>query len=391
MIVPREYERGVTSNNPYRRNIKRAIEAGATLGAIGSYFYNKHKFPGSTSDNSSNKRYKAASNKSDGGASKFGANRPVGGFRQRVRYGGMSKRERHCFRRLRKYRRSRNAVKHCLYTLYAKLKKQGRLPDKIVYRSTGCTSIESTTQDGKWVGYTVTANRWTEFAIAAANSKFYNTATGLYDTVDLFQSAAYNRRIYGKGSARATIKNNYNIPVVLELTWLKNKTDTSDTVDTDYTNSISGIIGTYPSHTRLGNVYEPLEMKKSYRCIRRQKVILNPGQTVVRMVKGRSCSLDPRYYLDLASPTYSSKWGTTHMHIAMRTSLGHIQGSAVPGARAGFCSGGIDIAIDRFVTIWYDGGAERITCYYIQEPTSREAQNMVVSDMPVAGHNIINR
>lgn len=214
---------------------------------------------------------------------------------------------------------------------------------------------------------------------ALAQLKYYDpTAPGALVTADGATGTYQKEFLFKKTYAQLTLRNNYQVPVQVEV-WLCNcKRDTSIGPVTAWSNSytdMSNVADTdISANPEDGNQFQDL-----WSVGKKKKAVLEPGQELV------SAYWAPRpfYYDPSLSDTHSQTFQEDYYGASWIVSIKGVVAHDSSAAQYGLSPAGVDIILKREYVVEYDGGA-RFTYVYCTNDASSFSNGAVVSNKPVA-------
>jgi len=192
--------------------------------------------------------------------------------------------------------------------------------------------------------------------------------TGSYQKDFLFSS------IY----ANMTIRNNYQVPVLVRVYACRTKDDTSITPITAFTNGLVDV-GNPASSSPLVYLSDSAQFRDLWSIEKTMIKQLNPGTQFSFKTATKSFSYDPSLY-DSHNLEYMRRHHGLVYVVRVEGVISH--DSAVTTEQSSGL-GGVDIMLDTTFTVRYSAGAQ-IEYIYVDNETSAVTNGLVIANMPIS-------
>lgn len=182
----------------------------------------------------------------------------------------------------------------------------------------------------------------------------YDPSTNTFTTEDL-TSTASKVVLFKRVKKLLHVKNNYVVPVSVEILLCIPRDATGVTVTTAYSDALTDAGSGLNSNDMMMNPKDLDNFKALWQIVRVKKKLLLPGQSTSCVYRSPSFEFDPAF-VDTHTLSYQRQFGAHAFLLRVKGVLGH---DTVVSGEEGFMQGAVDTVTYASVVIEYDAGAQK--------------------------------
>nr|QXP07653.1 MAG: putative capsid protein [Arizlama virus] len=222
----------------------------------------------------------------------------------------------------------------------------------------------------------------TEIESAMSSLKYFNPSDPGNLVSTNFTTGSFQKEVLVQGYGSLQIRNNYQVPCVLDLYVCKVKQDTSTSPLSYVTDGLTDNGFSTPSTNILGYPTDSDTFLDNWKVIQHQKKTLMAGDMTSISYSTKKFSYDPSY-VDTHALTYQVQYDSHIILYRLQGIVGHDNTSAV---QQGTLAAGIDILLKQNVKVEYNAGAD-INYYVLSNQLTSMTTQPVISTYDVESIN----
>lgn len=247
----------------------------------------------------------------------------------------------------------------------------------LVYRNWAGQQIITTAGASAYNSFSVNDAGFIELALAQL--RFFDPAVPGTIVTGNGATGTYERRFGIKSSCILEIKNNYQIPVNLEVHEFRANSDTTQTPYT-YANTLlndNSNAGASALLNPLINVKDARGLGEMWKSMNTKYLTLLPGETCTMSASIPAIEYDPSEF-DNHAMDYQVDWFSTSYLVGVTGTIGH---DVTTSSEIGFTQAGVDCVFKRQASIRYNAGGPALYQTFILNTTTATAD--IVSQVVV--------
>lgn len=246
-----------------------------------------------------------------------------------------------------------------------------------IHRKRNMYRLLSSVGTKEHLGFTL--NGTTSIEEALANLQYYDPATPGTLVTAAGATGTYSRQYYFKRmSNTATFRNNYQVPVSVQVLFMTPKSDTGISVLTAFESGIDDIPSTPANNSPLVYASDSPQLNDLWRTIKSTKRVLQPGEQFTFSHSWKPIMYNPST-TDNHNLQYQSAINGGMALVFVEGLVGHDTSLDQQNTTAA----GVDIMLVNSYEIQYQGGAD-IHNVFIDDNGDTPTNGLVVSSWPVA-------